>query len=65
MAKKNDTKQLKVTLKKSTIGCFKKQILTIKALGLKKVGQSKIFTDNACLQGMLNVVGHLVNVEEI
>lgn len=65
MAKKNDAKQLKVTLRKSTIGCLKKQILTVKALGLKKVGQSKVFTDNACLQGMLNVVAHLVTVEEI
>lgn len=65
MANKESEKQLKVTLKRSTIGCLKKQILTVKALGLKKVGQSKVFTDNACLQGMLNVVAHLVTIEEI
>lgn len=56
-------KQIKVTLKKSTIGCLQKQIKTVKALGLTKVGQTKIFNDNPCVRGMINVVTHLVVVE--
>ncbi len=66
MAKKAESnKQVKITLVKSTIACKKKQILTVKALGLKKIGESKVFNDNACLRGMINVVAHLVSVEEI
>lgn len=58
-------KQVKITLKKSTIGCLKKQKATIEALGLKKIGSSVTQNDNTCLRGMLNVVSHLITVEEI
>ena len=43
-------KQLKITLVKSTIGTLKKQKATIEALGLTKIGTSKIHNDNPCLQ---------------
>lgn len=56
---------LKVTLIKSPIACLKVQKDTVKALGLKKVGQSKEFTDSATLQGQLKVVAHMVKVEEV
>ena len=36
---------IKVTLKKSTIGCKKDQIATVQALGLKKIGQTVEKTD--------------------
>lgn len=62
---KSKKEELKITLKKSTIGCLKKQILTVKALGLSKIGQSKVFVKNDCLQGMIKVVSHLISVEEI
>ncbi|HEY8444108.1 MAG TPA: 50S ribosomal protein L30 [Clostridia bacterium] len=67
MAKKKATQpaQVKVTLVKSTIGSLDKHIKTIEALGLKKVGSSKIFNDNPALRGMLFVVRHLVKVEEV
>lgn len=58
-------KQLKVTLKKSTIGCKKNQIATVEALGLKKIGYTKVFNDNDAIRGMINVVSHMVSVEEI
>lgn len=58
-------KQLKITLKRSTIGCLKKQKATIEALGLKKIGSSKIHNDSDCLQGMIKVVSHLITVEEL
>lgn len=58
-------KNVKVTLIKSTIACTKVQKGTVAALGLKKVGQSKIFADCATLQGQLAVVSHLVKVENV
>ena len=57
-------KQIKVTLTKSTIGCTAKQKATVEALGLKKIGGSKVIADNACTKGMIAVVAHLVKVEE-
>lgn len=57
--------QVKITLKKSTIGALKKQKATIEALGLKKIGSSRVHNDNECLRGMIAVVSHLVSVEEI
>ncbi|NLC16995.1 MAG: 50S ribosomal protein L30 [Clostridiales bacterium] len=63
--KKAQSAQVKVTLIKSTIGSLDKHIKTIQALGLKKIGSSKIFNDNSALRGMLFQVRHLVKVEEI
>ncbi|MBR5439160.1 MAG: 50S ribosomal protein L30 [Clostridia bacterium] len=56
---------VKVTLIKSTISCSAAQKGTVAALGLKKVGQSKVFADSATLQGQLKVVSHLVKVENV
>ena len=56
--------QLKVTLKKSTIGCKKDQIATVKALGLKKISQTVEKPDNAQTRGMIFKVKHLVEVSE-
>jgi len=57
--------KLKVTLKKSTIGCKKDQIATVQALGLKKLHQSVEKPDNAQIRGMIFKVSHLVAVEEV
>lgn len=56
--------KIKVTLVKSTIGCSQKQKDTIKALGLRKIGSSNVITSNACSEGMLKVVSHLVMIEQ-
>ncbi len=56
--------QLKVTLVKSTIACLPKQKAVVAALGLKKINQSKVFTDSDALQGQLALVSHLVKVEK-
>ena len=56
---------LKITLKKSVIGCKKDQIATVKALGLKKTNSTVIQPDNAAIRGMIFKVKHLVNVEEV
>ena len=62
---KTETKKLKVTLIKSTAGRLEKQQRTIEALGLKKIGSVVVQNDNAAIRGMLEVVKHLVTVEEV
>lgn len=57
--------RLKVTLKHSTIGRPKKQILNIKGLGLRKIGQSRVLENTPAVRGMVKKVLHLVEVEEI
>ncbi len=58
-------KKLRVTLIKSTIGSLEEHIATVEALGLAKIGQSKVFKSNDAIKGMLFRVRHLVEVEEI
>lgn len=57
--------KLKITLQKSMIGVKKDQILTIKALGLKKIGTSVQHDDTPQIRGMVRKISHLVEVEEI
>ena len=57
--------KLKVTQTRSTIGCLKDQIATMKALGLKRIRDTKIQEDNAVIRGMIKKVSHLVSVEKI
>lgn len=56
--------EIKVTLIKSTIGCKKDQIATVKALGLRKIRHTVVKQDNPQIRGMINKVSHLVTVEE-
>ena len=56
--------KLKVTLKKSVIGCKKDQIATVEALGLKKIRDVKEHADTPQIRGMINKVAHLLMVEE-
>ncbi|MEO0098886.1 MAG: 50S ribosomal protein L30 [candidate division WOR-3 bacterium] len=58
-------KKLKITLKKSLIDEWEKHKRTIRALGLKKVRQTKIHNDTPAIRGMIEKVKHLVIVEEI
>ncbi|NMB37972.1 MAG: 50S ribosomal protein L30 [Firmicutes bacterium] len=57
--------KLKITWKKSTIGCSKDQKQTIQALGLRKLYSSVVKEDNPCIRGMIFKVKHLVEVEEV
>ena len=56
---------VKVTLVKSLIACKKAQIATAKTLGLTKVGNSIVLPNDACLQGKIKVISHLVKVETV
>ena len=56
---------VKITLKRSLIGQGHKSRETIKSLGLKKINSSVQRELDDSLLGMLNVVSHLVIVEEV
>ncbi len=57
--------QIEVKLVKSGIGFPKGQRNTIKGLGLKKLQQTKVLEDTACVRGMINKVRHLVTFKEV
>ena len=59
------TAQIKVILKGSVIGCTKKQKETVKSLGLRKRGSSKILSDLPAAKGAIKIVSHLVDCEEV
>ena len=62
MAKKNTT--LKVTWVKSSIGYSQRQKNTVRALGLRRLGQTVEHDDTPVIRGMIDKVSHLVAVEE-
>lgn len=57
--------QLKITWKKSCIGCPEPQRRIIKSLGLHRLNHSVIHADTPSIRGMINKVPHLVTVEAI
>ena len=57
------TLKLKITLKKSTIGSQKRQIATVKGLGLKKINSSVIREASPETLGMIKKIKHLVITE--
>ena len=57
--------QLKVTQKKSEIGGTSNQRNTLRSLGLKRIGDTVVKEDRPELRGMVNMVSHLVVVEEV
>lgn len=64
MAKKKTT-ALKVKLVKSPIGYSARQKGTVRALGLRKMGQTVQHEDTPVVRGMIDKVLHLVEVEEL
>lgn len=58
-------KQVRVTLRRSTIGATQKQLANVKGLGLRKIGQQRILENTPAVRGMIKKVIHLVDVEEI
>lgn len=65
MAKKKaeETKKLRITLVRSSIGYSVKHKATLRALGLRHMNQTVELADGPVLQGMLRMVEHLVKVE--
>lgn len=63
--KKATQKTLKITQVKSSIGYKSDQGATLKALGLKRISDSREQTDTPAIRGMIFKVKHLVKVEEL
>ena len=63
-AKKSaDTKRLKVTLVKSTIGFDRKQAAVVESMGLRRINHTVELPDTPSMRGMIHKVRHLLTVE--
>ena len=56
---------VKVTQTQSTIGSIEGQKRTVRALGLKRIRDSRVHEDTPQIRGMVHKVRHLVRVEEV
>ena len=57
--------RLKVTQTKSGIGGKQNQRDTLRSLGLKRISDVVVKEDRPEIRGMVNIVTHLVTVEEV
>ena len=57
-------KKIQITLVRSPLSCKPNHRRTVRALGLKRIGQSVIHEDTAPIRGMAKTIDYLVNVEE-
>jgi large subunit ribosomal protein L30 len=57
--------KLRITWVKSSIGYSRRQKGTIRALGLRRLGDRVEQADTPVVRGMIDKVSHLVEVEEI
>jgi large subunit ribosomal protein L30 len=57
--------KLRVTLRKSIVGTNPSARGTVRALGLRRIGQSVEMTDDPATRGQVRAVRYLVDVEEI
>jgi large subunit ribosomal protein L30 len=55
---------LRIALKRSGIGCTRRQRETLNGLGLTRLGKTALRNDSPSLQGMLRKVSHLIEVCE-
>ena len=63
MAKKK-TKLIKITQVRSGIGRKETHKRTLRARGIKRHQQSVIHEDTPAIQGMINKISHMVDVQE-
>lgn len=57
--------KVKITQIKSLIGRRQSQKDTVRALGLRKMNDSKVLETNPMLQGMIDKVSHLLKIEQL
>lgn len=61
----NSGGKLRITWVKSSIGYSQRQKGTIRALGLRRLGDVVEQADTLAIRGMVNKVSHLVRVEAL
>ncbi len=54
---------MKITLRRSLIGVPKDQRATVRALGLRKTGDTREVKDTPDVRGMVDKVAHLLTIE--
>jgi large subunit ribosomal protein L30 len=57
-------KKIEIILVRSPLSCKPKHRRTVRALGLRRIGQSVVHDDTAVIRGMANSIHYLVNIEE-
>ncbi|MFM7081970.1 MAG: 50S ribosomal protein L30 [Actinomycetota bacterium] len=55
-------KTITVRQKKSQIGCMPKTRATLRALGLRKIGDQNVLPDRPEIRGMIARVPHLIEI---
>jgi large subunit ribosomal protein L30 len=55
--------ELTVTQRRSRNGANRKQLATLRSLGLRRIGHSVTLKDSEQVRGMLHAVRHLVEVQ--
>ena len=60
-----NVKNVKLTLKRSLNRRTKKVVSTVKGLGLRRIGHSKVVPLTPENKGMVDKVAYLLNVEEV
>ncbi|MDR2733874.1 MAG: 50S ribosomal protein L30 [Spirochaetota bacterium] len=63
-AEQQTQKKIEVRLVRSMIGSTETQINTLRSLGLRRVGASRVHTLNPQIEGMLVKVAHLISVQD-
>jgi large subunit ribosomal protein L30 len=56
---------VEVTLTKSAIGYSQRQKDTVRALGLRRIGDVAVHADTPPIRGMIQAVNHLVSATEV
>ncbi|MEJ2287989.1 MAG: 50S ribosomal protein L30 [Deinococcales bacterium] len=54
---------MRLRLRRSLIGVPKDQRATVRALGLRKIGDSREVVDNESVRGMIDKVAYLLDIE--
>ena len=57
--------RLRITWKRSAIGCPQDQRDTLRSLGLRRLHQAVVRPDTPAVRGMVEKVKHLVQVEAV
>jgi len=63
-AEQKAQKKVEVKLIRSMIGSTERQINTLRSLGLRRVGASRVHNLNPQIEGMLVKVAHLVSIKD-
>jgi len=59
-----EQKKVEVKLVRSKIGSTEAQVNTLRSLGLRRVGASRVHTVTPQIAGMLDKVAHLVSIKD-